>query len=74
MNKKIEELAHRAVAESGQEFWWLNNDLCIEKFAELIVAECVAIAHTNADVDETYDYACHTIAWKIQEHFGVDDE
>jgi hypothetical protein len=40
-------------------------------FANLIIAECVAIAHTNAEVDETYDYACHTIAWKIQEHFGM---
>jgi hypothetical protein len=43
----------------------------IEFFAEQIVKECIDIAHTNADVDETYDYACHTIAWKIEEHFGV---
>lgn len=27
--------------------------------------------HANADVDETYDYACHTIVWKIENHFGV---
>ena len=45
MNKKIEELAHRAVAESGQEFWWLTNDLCIEKFAELIIDECMTLCN-----------------------------
>jgi len=43
-----------------------------KKFAELIVRECAGVAHSNADVDETYDYACHTIAWKIKEHFGVE--
>jgi hypothetical protein len=89
MNKRIKELAEQLdpVATIGN--WgrveWADNvypqlgdkmyaDIDLQKFAELIVRGCVDIAHTNADVDETYDYACHTIAWKIKEHFGVGDE
>jgi hypothetical protein len=88
MNKRIRELAEQLdpVATIGN--WgrveWSDNvypqlgdkmyaAIDLQKFAELIVRGCVDIAHTNADVDETYDYACHTIAWKIQEHFGVEE-
>ncbi len=89
MNKRIGQLAEQTspVATIGN--WgrveWADNvypqlgdkmyaAIDLQKFAKLIVRECVDIAHTNADVDETYDYACHTIAWKIKEHFGVGDE
>jgi len=70
MNKKIKQLADKV--------WSLDIEpnphfqLCLQSFAESIVQECVGIANSNADVDETYDYACHTIAWKIKQHFGVD--
>ena len=40
MNELIKELAEQSIKESGQEFWWLTNNLVIEKFAELIVEEC----------------------------------
>lgn len=69
MHQRIREL----VVEAG---FYANPDVeKFEKFAQLIVQECAGIAHANADADKTYDYACmhacHTIAWKIQEHFGV---
>ena len=41
MNDRIKELAELSIKESGQEFWWLTNDLVIEKFAQLIVRECM---------------------------------
>jgi hypothetical protein len=66
-NERIRELSKQA----GQGDMFSVPPKFIDLFANLIIAECVAIAHTNAEVDETYDYACHTIAWKIQEHFGM---
>jgi hypothetical protein len=89
MNERIKELAEQLdpVATIGN--WgrveWADNvypqlgdkmyaDIDLQKFAELIVRGCVDIAYTNADVDETYDYACYAIAWKIKKHFGVGDE
>ena len=77
MNKKIEELARWAVAESGQEFWWLTNDLCIEKFAQLIAMECAGIcmemstkcAGTPGDGALAKDCA----DW-IMSDFGIDNE
>ena len=68
MNERIEKCIDDAKLTAVSEMF--ESEL--EKFAELIVRECVDIAHTNADVDETYDYACHTIARKIQEHFGIE--
>ena len=83
MNKKIEELAHRAVAESGQEFWWLNNDLCIEKFAELIVSECIETitaydlvpGHSAKweDIYEIHARLLGDLSEEIKEHFGVEE-
>ena len=62
MNERIKQIAELSIKESGQEFWWLTNDLVIEKFAELIVRECADIA-----LREEHDpYEC------IKKHFGVD--
>ena len=61
MNERIKQIAELSIKESGQEFWWLTNDLVIEKFAELIVRECADIA-----LREEHDpYEC------IKKHFGV---
>ena len=81
MNERIKELAELSIKESGQEFWWLTNDLVIEKFAELIVRECI-------DKITTYDLVPgHSAKWEyiydiharllqdlgeeLKEHFGV---
>lgn len=78
MNNKVLKLLQQSVTEYKQN-WDIPEDSnpripqeIIDRFAKLIVQECINIAHTNADVDETYDYACHTIACKIEEHFGVE--
>ena len=67
MNERIRQLAELSIKESGQEFWWLTNDLVIEKFAELIVRECATIVTDAVDHCEP----ASTYADRIKQHFGV---
>jgi hypothetical protein len=84
MNERIKELAEQA------KFTWVENDKVItgvvnlEKFAELIVAECVQtlIDHTpvlftnevaEEDWDKGYDRAMKDCVHYIQEHFRVEE-
>jgi hypothetical protein len=70
MNERIQELAEQALnyAEKNQSadiprHWFkLHN----EKFAELIVRECVGIA-------DEYDGVGSTIVSRIKQHFGVEE-
>ena len=83
MNKKIEQLAQQSIEDSGQEFWWLTNDLVIEKFAQLIVRECIDKITTydlvpghSAKWEDIYDI--HTrllqdLGEELKEHFGVEE-
>ena len=81
MNKRIQELAEQATKDK----WELNRYMCdpvfvgyeldTEKFAELIVQDCISqIAMIgvsncdNPDVVWTVDKAIHN----IREHFGVE--
>ena len=67
MNQQIEQLALQAGFN-------LHNDVIdghdfkheIEKFAELIVRECI-------DIADEYDGVGSTIVSRIREHFGVED-
>lgn len=85
MNEKIRELAQQA------EFKIYENDRvgtpgigayisdgALEKFAELIVRECVSIVAKRKDlaIDEcwTVDEAMSVAEMEIEEHFGVNDE
>lgn len=63
MNERIREL----MAEVGMSVDYLTNTkqiVLIEKFAELIVRECVGIA-------DEYDGVGSTIVSRIEKHFGV---
>ena len=83
MNERIKELAELSIKESGQEFWWLTNDLVIEKFAELIVRECIEKITTydlvpghSAKWEDIYDI--HTrllqdLGEELKQHFGVEE-
>ena len=70
MNERIRELAEQALeyAEKNQSAdiprHWFR--LYNEKFAELIVRECVGIA-------DEYDGAGSTIVSRIRKHFGVEE-
>jgi hypothetical protein len=60
MNERIRELAR----EAG---FYANPDIeKFEKFAELIVRECVGIA-------DEYDGVGSTIVSRIKQHFGVEE-
>jgi hypothetical protein len=81
MNERIKQLAELSIKESGQEFWWLTNDLVIEKFAELIVKECIEKITTydlvpghSAKWEDIYDIHARLLqdlGEDLKEHFGV---
>ena len=62
MNERIRQLAEQATSSDG---WLFDKD----KFAELIVRECIGIVKQrwiNPDED--------VIAEEIKQHFGVEEE
>ena len=75
MNDRLKELvkgAKHAVEQEG-----ILLDLALEKFAELIVRECIEQAHSVADlrgVNDDMIYGADTAAARIAKHFGVNNE
>ena len=67
MNDRIKDLATQAIVENITSDRWVFNDAELEKFAELIVKECVTIVTDAVDHREP----ASTYASKIQQHFGV---
>ena len=70
MNEQIKELWNKAAEStaafpSGQNNSWETQVNFMEKFAELIVKECVGIA-------DEYDGVGSTIVSRIKQHFGVE--
>ena len=78
MNERIQQLAEQAgckVMDDGE--WYIpsatgldkivyTKGIGLEKFAELIVGECVGIA-------DEYDGVGSTIVSRIKKHFGVEE-
>jgi hypothetical protein len=63
MNERIKQLAEQAGLEYNFDpMLWLKH----EKFAELIVRECL---NTMENCDGDLDFAI----WKTKEHFGVEE-
>ena len=80
MNKIINELFNRAggwteVCDvSGEEILTYNEHLDPEKFAELIVQECIEQASIgNGHGNNQWDRALTFAAKNIKEHFGVEE-
>ena len=72
MNERIRELARQAGATTTQRSGWIDYgtlDLDVEKFAELIVRECIDIVSPYAVRMEDFDGG-HPIA-DLKKHFGV---
>jgi hypothetical protein len=86
MNERIKELLNQATTDALYEtkdaIDFLDNpvskqqrELQLEKFAELIVAECIGIVEKN-ESDMHYDngmYPVHPTVCEIKEHFGVEE-
>jgi hypothetical protein len=69
MNERIRELAEQA------ELHLELQSLKVEKFAELIVKECLNIVEKN-ESEMHYDngmYPVHPTVCEIKEHFGVEE-
>ena len=71
MNERIRQLAEQAKLYDG----WFCGKGNIEKFAQLIVRDCMDIAREVGTSTEPEDFAldrCYEIETKIKEHFGVE--
>ena len=69
MNERIRELAKQSLPE----FYLTNCPSALEKFAELIVRECLTFVEPmpgSGDIDDLALEAAHN---SIKEHFGVED-
>ena len=78
MNERIQELAKQAEkiflqAVVDNKFKTSFNDIFNEKFAELIVKECIDIVDDaeRGGTNEEWDNAAKFIRRDIKEHFGV---
>jgi hypothetical protein len=64
MNERINKLAKQAVFESYKAGCIDQKEIVLEKFAELIVKECMSIATGNGS---------ELTAQDIAQHFGVEE-
>jgi hypothetical protein len=70
MNERIEQLAEQCGFRSDPDIYDRNQSFDIEKFAELIVRECVR--YFNEDYQRDFDTLWREDLSKgIKEHFGV---
>ena len=69
MNERIRELAEQA----GWDNHHSKFDTRIEKFAELIVRECIDIAQDRAAFDWAPPNDVNHIIDEIKQHFGVEE-
>jgi hypothetical protein len=67
MNERIRELYYECQDESQ------STEQCYQKFAELIVKECIDIAQDRAAFDWAPPNDVNDIINDIREHFGVEE-
>ena len=77
MNNRIKELAEQAACDTrkvhNNAYWRMQDEIpedatWRQRFAELIVKECMSVASKAASLDAEYE------AWYlIKQHFGVED-
>jgi hypothetical protein len=80
MNERIKELAEQAGFENGHQDRYGNSlSYELEKFAELIVRECMNVAvNKDAGISYTADVAGYVAAGRsnaaraIKQHFGIE--
>jgi hypothetical protein len=65
MNERIKELAKQSLPE----FYLTNCPSALDKFAELIVEECINVSLKSS---HRYDDMGAIIARNIEDHFGVE--
>jgi len=78
MNERIKELAVQAdlliKKTNGDEFRYGNFDPRFQKFAELIVRECIqTIQNESMNSNDEWEYGLRIAQGAIQTHFGVEE-
>ena len=74
MNEKIKQLAEQATRNVESANSYHSTVFDKEKFAELIVKECVEVCHKMAEDSDSYVvHDGDTCAKQIKEHFGVEE-
>ena len=79
MNERIKQLAEQAgisLSQKDYSYYWVESAEDIEKFAELIVAECAKVCD-DLDIDDwgdkSFDDGTYYCSRAIKTHFGVED-
>ena len=72
MNERIKELIKQCTSWSEGSTWTSHEEFDREKFAELIVQECMAQCADNGSNDE-WDKGVRWAANQIKQHFGVEE-
>jgi hypothetical protein len=72
MNKELIQKFLNKACYDGQDQYELEDWLNAEKFAELIVRECMDIAYDNTPNSEECEYK-RLVHDKIKQHFGVEE-
>ncbi len=76
MNERIEELWDKA-AEDTMDYSWESQTKFMERFAELIVRECMTICknHPSRIVSNNWnaDAVAPHLVQQFEEHFGVEE-
>ena len=73
MNQRILEIAFKLFDEDDQSEPGTYIQLNVEKFAELIVRECIDIAQDRANFPGFPPNDVNDIINEIREHFGVEE-
>ena len=78
MNERIKELAEQAGFRSNPDIYDRNQSFDMEKFAELIVGECMRMCDVAAIGYESHNHfkeanGCYSAKEYIEEHFGVEE-
>jgi len=77
MNERIRELAEQAgisLSQKDYSYYWVESAEDIEKFAELIVRECIKIcSDVEADTEMDLSDGALVCMAEIKEHFGVEE-
>ena len=76
MNERIRELQIQAEAAADEIFdrqGKMYGEIVMEKFAELIVRECMDICYRTDTEYEGHKVKSTVIASKVAEHFGVEE-
>ena len=69
MNERIRELIEQCTSLSEGSTWTSREEFDKEKFAELIVRECVSVINTGTSEHEDDDECVR--AWKLATEFAV---